>query len=51
MKEHPNYSGKTYKMIKMIYKQTVIDLSAGFPSASLDPDISDFTSSGANTLT
>ena len=46
MKEHPNYSGKTYKMINMIYKVT-IDFSADISGSSL---VTGFVRSGESAI-
>ena len=35
MKDHTSYSGKTYKMITMMYKQTKYDLTASASTISL----------------
>ena len=35
MKDHPSYSGKTYKLITMMYKQTIYDLSTTATALSL----------------
>ena len=47
MKDHPSYSGKTYKMITMLYRQTVIDLSASISASALSLPLAN---GGANAL-
>ena len=35
MKDHPDYSGKTYKRIVMLYKKTIYDFSTSLSATTL----------------